>query len=79
MCMEVCPHGVFSMNGKKARMENKTHCMECGACSKNCPARAIYVNAGVGCAAAVITGMLRGSGPVCGCSTGDIDNDIKCC
>lgn len=67
-CSEVCPHGVFSVNEKKARIEDKDRCMECGACAKNCPAGAIAVNAGVGCAAAVIMGWLTGKEPSCDCS-----------
>ncbi|MGI6551545.1 MAG: mercury methylation ferredoxin HgcB [Bacillota bacterium] len=73
-CVEVCPHGVFSMNDKKARIEDKDRCMECGACAKNCSANAITVNAGVGCAAAVIMGWLTGSEPSCDCSRGG-----ECC
>jgi NAD-dependent dihydropyrimidine dehydrogenase PreA subunit len=76
-CIEVCPHAVFSIEDKKARIINKRYCMECGACSKNCPSDAIYVDAGVGCAAAVITGILTGSEPVCGCSTDE--NKTGCC
>jgi ferredoxin len=34
-------------------------CMECGACSLNCPADAIEVKSGVGCAAAVLHSMLK--------------------
>jgi NAD-dependent dihydropyrimidine dehydrogenase PreA subunit len=76
-CLEVCPHGVFSVEDQKAQILHKRYCMECGACQKNCPVEAIYVNAGVGCAAAVITGILTGSEPVCGCSTDD--SSVKCC
>lgn len=68
-CDEVCPHGVFSMNNKKAKIEDRDLCMECGACAKNCPANAITVDAGVGCAAAVIMGWLTGSEPSCDCSS----------
>ena len=32
--------------------------MECGACAMNCPAEAISVNRGVGCAAAVLNSYL---------------------
>lgn len=67
-CAEVCPHGVFSVNEKKARIDDKDSCMECGAYARNCPVDAIAVNPGVGCAAAVITGWLTGSEPDCGCS-----------
>ncbi len=73
-CIEVCPHGVFNMSDKKAQFKDKDRCMECGACAQNCPANAISVDAGVGCAAAVITGWLTGSEPSCDCSGGG-----ECC
>ena len=66
-CTEVCPHGVFDMDYKKAYITDKDLCMECGACALNCPAGAIEVNAGVGCAAAIITGWITGKEPTCGC------------
>ena len=47
-CTQVCPHQVFKMAHKKARIENKEACMECGACAKNCPTSAIAVRSGVG-------------------------------
>jgi hypothetical protein len=43
--------------------------MECGACTNNCEFGAIEVKAGVGCAAAVIRGMISGGEPECGCSS----------
>jgi len=46
-------------------------CIECGACSTNCPTGAIEVKAGVRCAAAVIMGWLTGKEPVCGEDTGE--------
>ncbi|MCL2580804.1 MAG: 4Fe-4S binding protein [Oscillospiraceae bacterium] len=64
-CCEVCPHGVFVLIEKKAVVTDKNFCMECGACALNCPAGAISVNAGVGCAAAFITGWLTGGEPAC--------------
>ncbi len=67
MCLEVCPHQVFKMNGKIARIVNRDACMECGACSKNCPAGALNVQAGVGCAAAVINSLLGRNGGECCC------------
>lgn len=73
-CAEVCPHSVFCMNEKKARIEDKDCCIECGACAKNCSVNAITVDSGVGCAAAVIKGWLTGSEPSCDCSSGD-----SCC
>ncbi len=58
MCLIVCPHAVFSMNNGSAIIENRDACMECGACAQNCPAEAVRVQAGVGCAAAVINTAL---------------------
>jgi len=70
MCADVCPHRVFEIKDGKARITNDS-CIECGACALNCPAAAICVNAGVGCAAAIIKGWLTGSEPACDCSGGD--------
>ena len=71
-CREVCPHAVFAMDENfKARIKDKDACMECGACAKNCPVRAITVESGVGCALAIIKGMLTGTEPSCGCSDDD--------
>lgn len=67
-CVEVCPHGVFVIEGGKARVTERDNCMECGACQNNCPVDAISVGAGVGCAQAVINGFLRGTAPDCDCS-----------
>jgi NAD-dependent dihydropyrimidine dehydrogenase PreA subunit len=66
-CIEVCPHAVFEMAAGKARIADRGACMECGACARNCASAAIAVTAGVGCAAAIIGGMLRGTEPSCGC------------
>ncbi len=67
MCVTVCPHAVFAMEGKQAVLVDRGACMECGACAKNCEPGAIRVRAGVGCAAAVLNGMLSGGEPNCGC------------
>jgi len=75
-CEEVCPHGVFALDEKKARITDKDLCMECGACSMNCPAGAISVSAGVGCAAAIIMSWFTGKEPTCGCSA---DGKRACC
>lgn len=75
MCMEVCPHAVFKINGDKCDIVDKDRCMECGACAKNCPFNAIYVRSGVGCAYAIIMGKLLGTEPTCGCS----DSSGSCC
>ena len=66
-CIEVCPHEVFVMEDAKARIADRASCMECGACANNCEPGAITVRAGVGCATAVISGMIRGTGADCGC------------
>lgn len=71
MCLEVCPHGVFTIEEGFARIERRDSCMECGACSMNCPEGAISVKAGVGCAYAIIRGGLRGEEPGCGPSCCD--------
>jgi hypothetical protein len=44
--------------------------MECGACMRNCASGAIKVRPGVGCAAAIIGGLVRGTEPTCGDSCG---------
>jgi ferredoxin len=69
-CVEVCPQGVFEMRDKKATVMDKDLCMECGACAMNCEFGAITVNSGVGCAAAIINGMMTGRAPSCDCGVG---------
>lgn len=71
MCVEVCPHGVLEMNSKKVRITDRDACMECGACVKNCPFSAISVDAGVGCATAMINSMFNRSDAVCCCGIDD--------
>ena len=81
-CLEVCPHGVLALVGRagdratpEGRMLSaevisildRAACMECGACALNCPTSALSVRAGVGCAAAIINGKLRGTAPSCDC------------
>lgn len=70
-CVEVCPHAVFALDNKKARIIDKNLCMECGACAMNCAPGAITVNAGVGCASAMINGMVTGKAVCCGPGEGD--------
>jgi NAD-dependent dihydropyrimidine dehydrogenase PreA subunit len=65
-CIDVCPHAVFAMEAGKSVIRDRESCMECGACARNCASGAITVKAGVGCAAAIIGGMLRGTEPTCG-------------
>ena len=55
------------MNNGCAGIENRDQCMECGACSRNCPTEAVTVKAGVGCAAAVINSALGRDGSSCCC------------
>ena len=76
MCLEVCPHQVFKIDSQKARIQYRDRCMECGACTRNCPVEAIIVRTGVGCAAAIVMGKLRGTEPSCGCSD---DHNSPCC
>jgi NAD-dependent dihydropyrimidine dehydrogenase PreA subunit len=71
LCSIVCPHGVFEAGETTARMVNRNACIECGACMLNCEPRAIRVQAGVGCASAMIRAALIGQkepscGPNCG-------------
>ena len=68
-CVEVCPHQVFAIEQRKANIVHREWCMECGACQKNCPVGAVTVQAGVGCAAALLQGYLKNTAPQCGCST----------
>jgi NAD-dependent dihydropyrimidine dehydrogenase PreA subunit len=78
MYLEVCPHNVFRLENNKAFAFRKEYCMECGACSKNCPVGAINVKSGVGCASAIIRGFLSNSEPSCGCSN-DKEKSNCCC
>ncbi len=80
MCVNVCPHAVFAMVGRKAggmglslnatksvaTLVRKEACMECGACQMNCPVDAVRVQSGVGCAAAMIRAALTGGPEQCG-------------
>lgn len=76
-CAEVCPHAVFAVVDGKARMVDRDGCMECGACARNCSAEAIAVNAGVGCATAILAGARAGSQPAC-CERSD-EQSRACC
>jgi NAD-dependent dihydropyrimidine dehydrogenase PreA subunit len=83
MCTNVCPHGVFQLNDRKARIVDLDACMECGACVNNCPVNAIQVNTGVGCASGILMGAI-GKGGECSCSCGVSpavakSNQTTCC
>ncbi|MBN2042139.1 MAG: 4Fe-4S binding protein [Spirochaetes bacterium] len=67
-CVEVCPHNVFELKDKKVQILNRDACMECGACEMNCAYGVLEVNSGVGCASAIIYGIIKRTEPVCGCS-----------
>ena len=78
LCSIVCPQGVFAAGEKVARMVNRSACIECGACTLNCEAGAIQVQAGVGCAAAMIQSALSGRKEVT-CGPADDSNAGSCC
>lgn len=81
LCLDVCPHGVFRLEGGVAEIMDRDACMECGACARNCApksagdsgprcesvsaAGAITVAAGVGCATALIAARVGGADAPC--------------
>ncbi len=65
ICLVVCPHEVFQLNHKSVEIRYRDRCMECGACQKNCPTGALTVQAGVGCAQAVINSALGRTSDCC--------------
>jgi ferredoxin len=67
VCAEVCPRGVLAIAHGTVVINDRDLCIECGACAKNCAYGAIGVKAGVGCAAALINGLIKGGDPECGC------------
>jgi len=66
-CRKVCPHGVFVIEERRARIVDLDACMECGACARNCPTEAIQVAPGVGCAAYIIQSWVKGKDQACCC------------
>jgi len=76
LCVIVCPHAVFEIVHGRAQIKDVNDCMECGACARNCKFGAITVKSGVGCAAAIINGILTNSEPSCDCSKG---SEKSCC
>ncbi|GAI64529.1 unnamed protein product [marine sediment metagenome] len=79
MCAVVCPHNVFAIEDKKAVIKDIDLCMECGACELNCPTEAIAVKSGVGCAAAVISSAVKGTGGPCDCGYDSDDSKASGC
>ena len=65
MCLKVCPQAVIAKDNGAITIENRDACMECGACAMNCPTEALTVQAGVGCAAAVINAALGRTNSCC--------------
>ena len=61
---------------KRAVIVDRDACMECGACSSNCPVDAINVKSGVGCATGIIIGALQGTEPTCDCGS---ESGKGCC
>lgn len=61
-CIEVCPQQCYMMgdNGKSVHAFPE-RCMECGACSLNCVAEAISMEAGPGCFIYIMKQQLFGS------------------
>jgi ferredoxin len=59
LCTEVCPHQLFVVEERKARILALDACMECGACALNCPVKALAVDSGVGCASGMINEWLE--------------------
>lgn len=79
-CLDVCPHAVLVRGDDAVRIDVRDACMECGACSRNCPTDAISVDAGVGCAAAIIGAALRGDGDCrCGEAMPGGGSSPSCC
>ncbi|MFH1700412.1 MAG: mercury methylation ferredoxin HgcB [Candidatus Zixiibacteriota bacterium] len=77
MCVTVCPHAVFGIENKRAVLMYRDLCMECGACALNCQSGAISVRSGVGCAAGILNGILKGTKPSCDCSSNAANE--SCC
>ena len=78
MCINVCPREVLKLQDDSLEIADLDRCIECGACAMNCPTGALTVNSGVGCASAMINGILKGKEPECGCSKRD-KTTTTCC
>lgn len=64
-CTKVCPHAVMRLANGTAEIVDRDACMECGACVRNCPRGAFSVEAGVGCAQALLRSSLSKNKEVC--------------
>lgn len=76
VCTFVCPRGVLAMSDGKAVVVEADACIECGACALNCAFGALTVEAGVGCAGAIINSKL---GRTDACCVIDSDDKSSCC
>ena len=76
MCLAVCPREVFAWAGPRVIIADLDACLECGACALNCSFGALQVQAGVGCAAALLQSARDGQEPSCGCAAG---KKSSCC
>ena len=73
ICPGVCPRPVLGLSDGKAEVREYTNCLECAACSLNCPENAIRVTKGTGCIAAIIREDILKTAPKgtgCGCGDG---------
>jgi len=73
LCTEVCPRSVLELDPAQGKVDliNRDSCIECGACMMNCPIGAISVQAGVGCAYALLKSRIQGKEKIscdCDCS-----------
>jgi NAD-dependent dihydropyrimidine dehydrogenase PreA subunit len=55
------------MEERKVLVADLDGCMECGACANNCPAGALRVTPGVGCAAYIIQSWVKGKNAAACC------------
>lgn len=78
LCVMVCPHSVFEIRNRKARITDLNNCMECGACALNCQFGALSVKWGVGCATGILNGILNNTEPSCECAT-EKKKESSCC
>ena len=74
MCTKVCVHRVLVIDGNGIHILDRDSCMECGACAINCPAEAVKVRAGVGCAWAIFRNWFRRNSDS---GEGDIQRDCS--
>jgi len=68
ICLKVCPRQVLSWadgEKKKVAVTDSDSCIECGACMLNCPFGALSVEAGAGCAIAILNGLMKNTKPCC--------------